>query len=662
VTQPETVEAASLIDSTQLRAILDAIPTPVVFYDNAHAYRYANPNYASFIARPMAEIIGRPAADVLGPETWAQLRPHAERARAGEAVTHSGWVTHADQSLHYVKRAYSPHRAPDGRIDGYFVIIRDITDLKLRERELEDRRAALQASEAMNAAIVASALDCIVVIDESSKVIAFNARAQKTFGYTEAEAIGRSISDLIIPPQLRQRHAEGFKRYLATGQATVLGRRVEIEAMRSDGTLFPVELAITEVKLPDRRLFTAYLRDLTEARAATAEIEKQRETLHQREKLAALGSLLAGVAHELNNPLSIVIGQALMLREQIEALGEEAAAEGAAERAVKIQNAAERCARIVRTFLAMARQRKAERREVRLPSLIDSAIDLLGYGLRSGGVTVRRDWPDDLPPAHGDADQLHQVVVNLLINAQQALEEKPGGREIAVAIRADPTAGQLVLRVSDNGTGVPEAIRARIFEPYFTTKPMGVGTGVGLAVSRGIVETHGGSLILLPPGTGGGATLEVRLPLGLAEEVQPEGDAAAPAAAADVRPLRRVLIIDDEPEIAGMLSEILARDGFLCDVAGSGRAARAKLQSAGADTSYHAVLCDLRMPEEDGSTLFRWLEEAHPDLARRTVFVTGDTLGPATGRFLADSGRPVIEKPFVPAEIRRLVGALGGAS
>jgi two-component system NtrC family sensor kinase len=426
--------------------------------------------------------------------------------------------------------------------------------------------------------------------------------------------------------------------------------------------VFPVELAITEVKLKDRRLFTAYLRDLTDARAAAAEIERQREALHQREKLAALGSLLAGVAHELNNPLSIVIGQALMLREQFQALGTIEQAKGAAERAEKIQTAAERCARIVRTFLAMARQRKAERREVRMPALIDTAIDLLAYGLRSGGVEILRDWPDDLPPVYGDADQLHQVVVNLLINAQQALEDRPTGRQIALRLRLDAEASQLVLSVSDNGAGVPDAIRARIFEPYFTTKPMGVGTGVGLAVSRGMIEAHGGSLVLQPTRDGAGATFEVRLPLGLAEELTAPPVEAAEGEAAKAGPERRALIIDDEPEIAGMLSEILTRDGYRCDIAGSGRAARIRLAAPHADIRYHAVLCDLRMPEEDGPTLFRWLQEAHPELARRTIFVTGDTLGPATGRFLAECGRPVIEKPFVPEEIRRLVNAMASSA
>jgi two-component system NtrC family sensor kinase len=227
----------------------------------------------------------------------------------------------------------------------------------------------------------------------------------------------------------------------------------------------------------------------------------------------------------------------------------------------------------------------------------------------------------------------------------------------------DQAASHVVLSVSDNGSGVPDAIRARIFEPYFTTKPMGVGTGVGLAVSRGMIEAHGGTLSLIAKQPGEGATFEVRFPLGLGDGAEATApDRVVEARPAKASPQRRALIIDDEPEIAGMLAEILTRDGFLCDIAGSGRAARIRLSKPDGDLRYHAVLCDLRMPEEDGPTLFRWLETAHPDLAKRIIFVTGDTLGPGTGQFLEESGRPVIEKPFVPQEIRRLVNAIGAAN
>jgi two-component system NtrC family sensor kinase len=419
--------------------------------------------------------------------------------------------------------------------------------------------------------------------------------------------------------------------------------------MRADGSRLPIELAIAEVRLPERRLFTAYLRNLTEVKSSAAEIERQRDALHQSEKLSALGSLLAGVAHELNNPLSIVIGHAVMLRDE----AEEAKPSELATRAQKIQNAAERCARIVRTFLAMARQRSTERRAIALGSVVRGALELLGYGLRTSGIEVEATIADDLPDVWADEDQLHQVVLNLLVNAQQALEVAPRPRRLAVTLAADGPRARAVLRVADNGPGVPEDIRSRIFDPFFTTKPTGTGTGIGLAVSRGIVEAHGGSL-RLDPAPARGAVFILELPAAPPDagaEPYPGGARGAPAAAAT----RRALIVDDEPDIAGMLAQILARQGFRADVATGGREAL-RLVAA---HDYDAILCDLRMPDLDGPAFYQFLEAERAHLCARTVFVTGDTLGQAASRFVAASGRPVIEKPFVPDEVRRVVAGLG---
>jgi PAS domain S-box-containing protein len=637
------------------RAILDAIPTRLYYVGADGRLQYANQEYANFLGLSVGDVVGHTGRELFGEPAWAAIGPLSDRAMAGETVRWEGWATFPAGDR-YTQRVYSPHREANGTVSGYFVFVRDITELKLHERALEQRLEELRKSEAMKAAIINSALDCVIVIDEESRVIGFNPMAEQTFGYKAAEAIGKRIGELIVPPHLRAQHEAGFRRYMTTGQASVLGRRVEVEAMRADGTIMPVELAITEVKTESARLFTAYLRDLTQSRRAASEIERQREALHQSEKLAALGSMLAGVAHELNNPLSIVIGHALMLGE--ETSDHTAATDFAkvAERAVKIQTAAERCGRIVRTFLSMARQGKAQRQEVQLPGLIEGAVELLAYGLRTGGIETALEVPSNLPTLVADGDQLHQVLVNLIINAQQALHDTPMPRRITIGAQFDRAAQELVITISDNGPGIPDAIRTRIFDPFFTTKPTGIGTGVGLAVSRGIVEAHGGRLQLLP--TRHGAAFEIRLPLGQGATT---ASAASFTLAEPAKPIarRRALVVDDEAGIAAILSEILTRDGFTCDIAGNGREARALIERTASDVArYDAVLCDLRMAEEDGPTFFRWLKQARPDLAQRIAFVTGDTLGPAAGRFLEECGRPVVEKPFVPSEIRKVVAVL----
>ncbi|MEO8667486.1 MAG: PAS domain S-box protein [Bauldia sp.] len=216
----------------------------------------------------------------------------------------------------------------------------------VRKWRARPRLRSVEEHAAVYAAVIASALDAVMVVDEDGLVVALNPAAESLFGYSRNEALGRLVGELIVPDHLRAAHDAGFARYRATRQPHVLGRRVEMEARCKDGHHIPVELAITEVSLSDRRLFTANLRDLSAAKAAAAEIERQRDALHQSEKLAALGSLLAGVAHELNNPLSIVLGQATMLREEVAGRKD---AESLLARAQKIEIAADRCARVVRS-------------------------------------------------------------------------------------------------------------------------------------------------------------------------------------------------------------------------------------------------------------------------------------------------------------------------
>jgi two-component system NtrC family sensor kinase len=626
----------------RLRVVLDAMPARVSLLDRAQIHRYANADYADLAGRPICEILGRSVAEILGPAAYEALRPEAERALAGETVRWEGWMTFS-RGHRLVQRVYIPYRTEAGDIEGYFVFARDLTELKSGEWVVPDQFAALQANEAVSSAITASALDCIIAIDDAGMVIEFNPAAEKTFGYRRSETIGRPIVDLIVPPALRRRHIEGLERYLRTGEARVLDKRIEIEGMRADGSTFPVELSIKEVRLPHRRLFTAYLRDLTPAHEARVEIERQREALHQSEKLAALGSLLAGVSHELNNPLSILIGNALILQTEAEGV-----APSLAERAQRIQAAAERCGRIVRSFLAMARQRKTQPRAVAVEFLIGNALQLLAYGLRAAGIEVTQNITPDLPLVMCDPDQMTQVLTNLLVNAQQALEGESRPRRISLSTTSKD--GAVFIEVADNGPGVPAELRSRVFDPFFTTKPVGSGTGIGLAVSRGIVEAHGGALTLAASERG--AHFVVRLPLQEAKRNGTENGSAP--AATPARSERTALVVDDEKEVGQILSEMLKVLGIQCDVVTSGQIAIEKLTKQ----SYDVIITDVRLPGIDGPALYAWIAQHKPELCTRTAFVTGDTLGRASERFLADAKRPLLEKPFLPSDVRRLIEEL----
>jgi two-component system NtrC family sensor kinase len=314
--------------------------------------------------------------------------------------------------------------------------------------------------------------------------------------------------------------------------------------------------------------------------------------------------------------------------------------------AVRMRAAAERCARIVRTFLAMARQQAPERGPVAINEVVSAALDITAYAVRTSSIEVALDLADDIPSLRADADQLHQVLLNLIINAQQALQDHPPPRRIELTTRFDPASDIVRITVADNGPGIPKHLRARVFDPYFTTKPVGIGTGVGLAVSFGIVEAHGGTLTIDCP-MEGGAVFTIALPVGAVDATSI--DVALPAEQ-DSRQ-RAILVVDDEPEIRETLAEILIRAKHRVVTVSSGRDALNHL----ATENYDVILTDIRMPDLDGLALFREIKQRWPERVDRVVFVTGDPLS-AMSRAQAGAGnRPVIEKPFVPRDVRRVV-------
>ena len=348
-------------------------------------------------------------------------------------------------------------------------------------------------------------------------------------------------------------------------------------------------------------------RDISERRLAAQELARHREALARSERLAAFGSLLAGVAHELNNPLSIVLTQSVLLHEQ-------AADPTVLQRAERIRAAADRCARTVRSFLAIARARPPSRGRVSLAEVVKAALELTAYGLRSSGVAVETTFAAGLPDVWGDADQLGQVVLNLIVNAEHALRTQPGQRRLRLAAILD--GGAVQLAVSDNGPGIPADVRARVFDPFFTTKPPGTGTGLGLSICHGIVEAHGGRIEVVD-GAAGGACFMITLPLATHDAPQPEIAAPAPTSHGGA-----VLVVDDEADQAHGLAETLATLAARVDVAIGGLQALRLAET----TAYTVVVSDVRMPDLDGPGLYRALSARAGGFGGQMILVTGDTL------------------------------------
>jgi PAS domain S-box-containing protein len=496
----------------------------------------------------------------------------------------------------------------------------------------------LATTEAKYRALFENAVEGIYQSSPDGHIVLANPALARMLAYASPAELVATVTDvaaqLYVDPERRAELMRGLEE-----RGAVSG--FEARVRRKDGSVIWVSLSERVVRDCDGTLrhYEGIVEDVTARKQAEEELRRQREALIQTEKLAAMGSLLAGVAHELNNPLSVVLGQAAMLSTKI-------GAGPLAERVLKIGNAAERCARIVGAFLALARQRPAERQEVRLNAVVRDTVEMLAYPLRVDNVSVGLNLADDLPPLWADPHQLTQVVVNLVSNAHQAMRETAGPRRILLTTRLESADGGAVLEVADTGPGIPPAIQARIFEPFFTTKPTGQGTGLGLSLCQGIVESHGGT-IRLQSAPGHGAVFRVELPVAAPRPAGPTPRAA------EVPPLaaKTILVVDDEAEVAEVLADMLEGQGHRVETASDGAAALDKLEAQ----RYDLVLSDVKMPRLDGQGLYREVERRHPELRRRFVFLTGDTLSGDIVGFLDRSGLPSLSKPFTPDQVRRVV-------
>jgi len=542
------------------------------------------------------------------------------RARDGEELRVEWRGKGKDGSLRWYD--VFARRVTIGGHDRILALARDITDRKRAE-------AALRASEEQYHAMFNASIDGLALWNAAGELVDINPALWRMYGYGDEEFAAMADGSFIQPTYLRQ-----FLHVLGSADSV----DAEVAERRKDASPLMLEVHGIPMQYQGRPHVLTIARDITEKKRAAEELTRQRESLYQREKLAALGSLLAGVAHELNNPLSVVVARAVLLEEQGDTKTQAAA--------VKIRTAAERCARIVRTFLAMARQQRPERGPVAINDVVTAALDIAAYPIRTSGIDVALALAGDLPMIHADADQLHQVLLNLIVNAQQSLQRQQQPRTLRITTALDPGGDTLRVNVADNGPGIPPHLRARVFDPYFTTKPIGVGTGVGLAVSLGIVEAHGGRLSVDCP-AGGGAVFTIALPVRNAEaRAETETLPRSPA------PVRcHVLVVDDEADIRESLAEILRSARHRVVTASSGREALERMTAE----RYDVILTDIRMPDVDGRALYEAIEAQWPAQAPRVVFVTGDTLASELREFVCRSGRLVIEKPFLPSEVRRIV-------
>jgi PAS domain S-box-containing protein len=376
--------------------------------------------------------------------------------------------------------------------------------------------------------------------------------------------------------------------------------------------------------------------------------------LVQSDKLAAIGQLVSGVAHELNNPLtSVILYSQLVQQENL--------SENARQNLSKVVSEALRAGRIVRGLLDFARQRPMDRLEIRVDEVIQSSIELVAYELNANDIRLDLQLAPSLPSILADPHQLTQVFVNLLQNAWQAMSVTHGhgvmkiaaeaGESIYLA-QAHETTRVVRLRFEDDGPGIPESIIGRIFDPFFTTKPEGKGTGLGLSICHGIISEHGGH-IWVESVEGQGSTFFIELPASSKSGAENNSVGGGEAGSAPSRKAK-ILIIDDEQAVRDVMSKTLLRAGYEVEIASNGVEGLRMLK----DTEYKVILCDIHMPGLSGLEFYRQVEMDRPNLAKRIVFVTGDTVSKGTNQLIEAYQLNYLAKPFEVADLLRQVEKL----
>jgi two-component system NtrC family sensor kinase len=568
------------------------------------------------VNRAAAELFGRPLEDMPGmavddlvPATEREIVAERERrARDGEEQRYETKVVRPDE----VERDVAVSTTPlviDGRLLGTVATLRDITE----QKRAQD---TLARSESRYRNLFESASDAIVTLDANGRFTTFNHAAENISGYRREELVAQWFAPMLPDDELPKALAH-FQRALA-GETGLF----ETSFLRKDGDVRTIQVTYSTPQKDEEVL--CVIRDVTDQKML-------QEQLIQSEKMSAIGQLVSGVAHELNNPLAGISAFAqLLLTEKRFPPDQRTAAE-------MIYAEARRASRIVQNLLTFARQHKPERTATSINQVLDDTLELRGYELRVRGIEVERDYEDGLPETMADAHQLQQVFLNLITNAEQAMEKRQRDAQ-RLTVRTSRSGTVNRIEVEDTGPGIPPNLIERIFNPFFTTKPTGSGTGLGLSISLGIVREHEGRIWAENAPTGG-ARFVVELPV-----VAPRGsdDLSRVAPVMPVGEQLRMLVVDDEASVRVALQRYFASRGHEVETTASGKDALARLR----DGTFDAVVVDMRMPDLSGEQLYAELHGKDPAHAERVIFTTGQLVDEQVRAFLASTGRPYIPKPF----------------
>ncbi|MFO1497946.1 MAG: ATP-binding protein [Verrucomicrobiota bacterium] len=500
-----------------------------------------------------------------------------------------------------------------------------LLQIERQKSEAEGLRTKVLSSEERFRSLFTQASEAIVITAaDNLRILELNVAARRLLSLAAEDTKPHFLSSF-----LRLQGANDAAPQTGVEWFAALTEQQRVEVVWANGTVIPAEVAGAPVVVDGVTAYQFFFREVTERR----QLEQQ---LRQAEKLSALGQMISGIAHELNNPLAVIKGylDLVLLRHD---LGKQTRAD-----LEKVAHESNRAARLVSNFLSFARERPAQREMIDINEVVRRVLELREMDLRLLGVQLHIDLDQSLPQTEADAAQIEQVIVNLLTNALHALAEWPNSRKLRITtgLRDD----LIILRVQDSGPGVPSDVLPHIFEPFFTTKPVGTGTGLGLSIAHSIITDHQGR-ITCETSKEGGASFLIELPVLQASHARPSADdgASAPALTLSHAAVQaRILVVDDEQPLAELLAELLSTLGHSTSICCSPIQALDLLD----EQPFDLILSDFRMPLMNGREFYERLVARKSELANRVIFVTGDVMGNETRAFLQATATPHLSKPF----------------
>jgi PAS domain S-box-containing protein len=630
ITERRKSEEALRQSEERYRTILEDMEESYYETDLAGNFTLVNDALCRHLGYSIKEMMGMNYLVFTPPEDVKRVSQSSTQVyRTGEPVK---WfpreMIRKDGSRTFNETSIFPLRNESGEIIGWRGVGRDITERKQAEE-------ALRRSEERYRTILEDMEDSYFEVDLVGNLTFVNDATCRNLGYSREELIGMDYRRFTAEEDIEPVY-QIFNEAFQTGKPH---KSYYWNFIRKDGSVGFADASVSALRDREGKIigFRGVGRDMTDRK-------KAEQQLLTSAKLASVGELAAGVAHEINNPLTGVLGYAQLLasRQDIP--------QDIKHDLDVICQESQRTVRIVQNLLRFARQHKPDRTLTDINELIERTLELQLYKLTTSNIKLTTKLAEGCLWVVVDYNQIQQVILNIVINAMQAITEVRHKGKITVTTGIDNS--QVRISIADNGPGIAKENITKVFDPFFTTKPVGSGSGLGLSVCHGIIAEHGGKMYIESI-KGGGATFIIELP------AAPEDEAVVKEKIVikKKRPRRRrkveksILIVEDEPVICDILVRVLSEENYQVDIASSGKEALRKLKKRVHDL----FIVDLKMPEMSGRQLYKIMKDKHPNAADRVVFITGDTVTPETQNFLTATGRPYLRKPFDHKELIKMV-------